>query len=177
MSLINIAYGSLASSETMNKNFLYLEDKIDESSDSLTTSISSVLSNIATINGRLNDFSEDIVEFNTKFEKFMEKTKSILSKYSMVPNWGTYYSVSFPYTTLSNGYLLILTKPDSSGNIQINSKTVQIKNRGSAYDNAAELITIPVKEGDVVASNIQIEVMYFIPALTIEFEDNSEESN
>ena len=28
MALINIEYGSLASSETMNKNFMYLDDKI-----------------------------------------------------------------------------------------------------------------------------------------------------
>ena len=43
MALINIEYGSLASSDTMNKNFMYLDDKIAESSESIMTSISSIL--------------------------------------------------------------------------------------------------------------------------------------
>ena len=47
MSLINIEYGSLASSEVMNKNFLYLDDKIAESNNSIMTSISSILSRLS----------------------------------------------------------------------------------------------------------------------------------
>ena len=62
MALVNIEYGSLASSEIMNKNFIYLDDKIAESSESIMTSISSILSNIATINTRLNDISENITD-------------------------------------------------------------------------------------------------------------------
>ena len=60
MALIDIEYGSLASSETMNKNFTYLDDKIAETSESIMTSISSILSNIATINSRLNDITESM---------------------------------------------------------------------------------------------------------------------
>ena len=45
MALENIEYGSLASSETMNKNFMYLDDKIANTAESIMTSISSILSN------------------------------------------------------------------------------------------------------------------------------------
>ena len=64
MALINIEYGSLASSETVNKNFTYLDEKIAESNESIMTSISSILSNIATINARINDISENMIAFS-----------------------------------------------------------------------------------------------------------------
>mgnify|MGYP003308186977 CR=1 FL=1 len=43
MSLINIEYGSLASSDTMNKNFMYLDNKIAESVGDIDTSIKLIL--------------------------------------------------------------------------------------------------------------------------------------
>ena len=79
MALINIEYGSLASSETMNQNFIYLDNKIAESSDSIMTSISSILSNIATINTRLNEITENmgdsINSLNAVLEDYKSKTK------------------------------------------------------------------------------------------------------
>ena len=97
MALINIEYGSLASSEIMNKNFIYLDDKIADTSESIMTSISSILSNIATINNRLNDLSTalaDAIETsNSNIEEYKSKTKILVSKNSMVPNWQGYKSI------------------------------------------------------------------------------------
>ena len=62
MDLKIIEYGSLASSEIMNNNFSYLDEKIEYSNSNLNTSISSLLSNIATINNRLNDLSTALAD-------------------------------------------------------------------------------------------------------------------
>ena len=44
MALINIEYGSVARSDVLNKNFLYLDEKIADTNNSNATSISSILS-------------------------------------------------------------------------------------------------------------------------------------
>ncbi|MBR1776324.1 tail fiber protein [bacterium] len=50
MALIRIDYGALASSEVMNNNFDYLEEKITDVAESIITNNSGVYSNIASIN-------------------------------------------------------------------------------------------------------------------------------
>ena len=79
MALINIEYGSLASSETMNKNFSYLDDKISETSDAIMTTISSMLSSIATINSRLSEITGDIVDVNDELSVVFKKASETLS--------------------------------------------------------------------------------------------------
>lgn len=66
MTLIEIEYGSLASSETMNKNFNYLDDKIKNSTDEINTNIATINSNIASINTSLENYNEEI---NSDIEK------------------------------------------------------------------------------------------------------------
>ena len=89
MDLKIIEYGSLASSEIMNNNFSYLDEKIETNSEATNTSISSLLSNIATINTRLNDlvetFSDSIEAVNSNkvkrilcFGELFPKEKDIL---------------------------------------------------------------------------------------------------
>ena len=83
MTLINIEYGSLASSETLNKNFIYLDKKISETTESIQASISSILSNITTINSRLNEISEvntDTTEaLSSRLEDYKSKTKILIN--------------------------------------------------------------------------------------------------
>lgn len=171
MALIDIEYGSLASSETMNKNFTYLDDKIAETSDSIMTSISSILSNIATINARINDITEnmdDSVEtLNSTIEEYKTKTKLLVNKASMVPNWKNCSSIEIStntkYTVPSNGYLLLLAKASEKGDIIINNQTFKFKDVASAYDYSEQLISIPVFDGDIVSSSIVFNNVYFLP--------------
>lgn len=178
MALINIEHGSLASSEVMNKNFLYLDDKIAESSDSIMTSISSILSNIATINTRLADLSENVndyvEDFNTSLSDYKEKTKMLVKKNSMVPNWAGCYSISLTtdFTVPSNGFILALPVSNASGNIYVNEQIgLVIKQRTNTYDNASQLISIPVKNGDIVSSDATLTSAYFLPASEISIEN------
>lgn len=179
MALIDIEYGSLASSETMNKNFTYLDDKIAETSDSIMTSISSILSNIATINTRINDITENLDDsikaLNSTIEEYKTKTKLLVNKSSMVPNWESCSSIEIStdtkYTVPSNGYLLLLARSSEKGEIIINKQTFKFKDVASAYDYSGQLISIPVFEGDMVSSSIVFNNVYFLPNKEINLEN------
>lgn len=169
MALVNIEYGSLASSETMNKNFSYLEKKIDENSESVMTSISSILSNIATINTRLGDLSEIISdnknEINAKLDEYKNKTKILVQQTTLLPHWNACRAVSIrnSYTVNTNGYLIILPESIVDGNIKINSTTIDLVNEG--------IIILPVKESDVITSTISIKRAFFLPVTEINIEN------
>ena len=60
MALTEIEYGSLASSEVINQNNLYLENKIAEVSQTITSNTATINSNIATVNGSITSLSQNI---------------------------------------------------------------------------------------------------------------------
>lgn len=182
MALINIEYGSLASSETMNKNFSYLDNKIAESSESIMTSISSILSNIATINSRLNDLSEgvddSVEELNLKLEDYKTKTKLLVSKASMLPNWAACEVLDVSsvnsgdeFTINKNGYLLIAPKSTSEGVLSINSVPVNFRTTTNSYDYSSQLVAIPLKAGDKISCTFIIKEAYFLPTGETSVED------
>ena len=168
MSLINIEYGSLASSEILNKNFEYLEKKIEENTSSIMTSISSILSNIATINSRLGEQAELIDNNNSesmaKLEEYKNKTKIFVQQSSIIPHWNgcTAINIGTLYNVKANGYILIIPDENNDGNLKINTVTLAIENQG--------LVVLPVKENDVISSTISIKYAYFIPATELSFE-------
>lgn len=177
MALINIEYGALASSEVMNKNFIYLDDKISENSESLMTSISSILSNIATINTRLNEISENtsdsITNLSSIIEEYKSKTKLLVKKASMLPDWNNCMSISVSsnFTAPMNGYVLLVPDTITSGNLKVNGKTVVFKVKNSTSDYSAQLTVVPVSDGDVVSCTAVITNAYFLPFKDIVLED------
>lgn len=179
MALINIEYGSIASSDTMNKNFAYLEDKISELSNSSNTMISSILSNIATINARLADISEDVQDdatsFESKLEEYRNKSRLCINKISMLPNWDKCFELTdeeqSSYKVPKNGYLLLNPKVDSKGELTINGSVVTLKSRSASADNASQLYFIPVKAGDVASCTLSLINAYFLPAVDISAEE------
>ncbi len=181
MALINIEYGSLASSETMNKNFQYLDDKISETAGSFTTSISSVSSNIATINSNLSDLSEKLDDTKEEIEGSIEDTNSCIMTALMLPDWTACISISKPnsYKVPSNGYVMINPVANSSGNLTINGVTVYFKYRGHEDDNAAILVPYPVKKDDIVTLSSNVIAAYFLPVveeIIVEDSDGGEEN-
>lgn len=178
MALINIEYGSLASSDTMNKNFMYLDDKIAESSESIMTSISSILSNIATINTRLNDISEhmnDSLEgISSKMEEYKRKTKLLVNKSSMTPDWINSSEIIIEagknYEITSNGYILLLPQSSNINTILINEKIIEfkMKNYSETY---GPLLSLPVLEGDIISTTSLFNKVYFLPSKEVVLED------
>ena len=176
MALIDIKYGSLASSETMNNNFMYLDDKIAETSESIMTSISSILSNIATINSRLNEVSNSVdssVDYLTaKLEDYKTKTKMLINKASMVPDWSNAYVMqSLQCTINTNGYILILPIINSPADITINGKVFEFKSWITNYDNGNQLAIIPVNKGDIISYSSVVNNAYFVPTMEVNLEN------
>ena len=60
MALTEIEYGSLASSEVMNNNFEYLDEKISDVSENLTSTVATINSNLATINSSMASMSDEL---------------------------------------------------------------------------------------------------------------------
>ena len=182
MALIDIEYGSLASSNIMNKNFMYLDNRISETSGNLNTSISSLLSNIATINTRLAELAEELSEtfenFTNKLDTLKLKTEILVNDSTMVPDWSqcVYIAQGSQYKVSSNGFVLLNPKSNASGELTINGVVVTLKTRANNYDNASQLITIPVREGDVVICNLECNSIYFLPTKIFKYESiNSNE--
>ena len=173
MALINIEYGSIASSSVMNANFEFLDDKIGETAENFNTSISSILSNIATINTSLGDLSNQIKDaiqdFNSKINELKNKAQIAFNEFSMVPNWNGCFSISSlnSYKVKTNGYLLLIPVNDSKGGIKINNTTVVLKEQAHAYDRASQVIVLPVSTDDIVTSNIECTTICFLPAAEI----------
>ncbi len=169
MTLINIEYGSLASSETLNKNFGYLEDKFDDAVTAINTSISSLLSNIATINSRLGDLSEEIASaiescsdnLAVGLAEQSQLLNSKINSYSMIPNWSTCEEVSeaSTYTAPENGYLFIFAQVPLIESVLVNGKSIQLTNTDS------QPIVLPLRNGDVVTTSNLISNGYFVSVL------------
>ncbi len=94
MALINIEYGSLASSKTLNDNFQYLDDRISSESDNHITDIASINSNIVSINNSISQFNEETNEnlenINTTLEEIstsFEESGLYITLYKNETSW------------------------------------------------------------------------------------------
>ncbi len=68
MSLIEIEYGSLASSKDLNDNFNFLASQISTLSDNISTKVAGFSSNVATLNSSINkimDLKESFIQVGT----------------------------------------------------------------------------------------------------------------
>ena len=76
MALTEIEYGSLASSEVINNNFEYLDNKITGVSETVSVNNAAISSNIASINSSIesmsNEINESIETMNTKLGGLIE---------------------------------------------------------------------------------------------------------
>ena len=169
MTLTEIEYGSIASSSVMNNNFNHLNSRITQINESITTSISSIVSNIATINSALEDLASDLddaeTELNSKIEVYRAKTKLLVAKASVLPNWAACTEVTLPldgaYTVQSNGYLIVVPDAESTGNITINEKSISCPQTA---------VILPVAKGDAFFAGITLSKLYMLPLKEVSIE-------
>ena len=76
MALTEIEYGSLASSDVMNKNFEYLDNKISDVSENINSNVATINSNIATVNSSISAMGENL---NKSIESSIETTKQMIA--------------------------------------------------------------------------------------------------
>ena len=80
MALTTIKYGELASSEIMNNNFKYLDDKISNLNETVTSNKAGMNSNIASINSSITTINENMTQNVKTLENSINEAKSFFSE-------------------------------------------------------------------------------------------------
>ena len=88
MALTEIEYGALASSEVMNNNFNYLDNRINSVSETLISNNAGLNSNIASISSTLSSFTDKV---NTDIEKINEDLTKTFANYEESGSYITTY--------------------------------------------------------------------------------------
>ena len=87
MPLINIEYGSLASSEVMNDNFEYLDDRITTVANNLTSASSSLYSNIASLNSNFSQQYESLSSDLSSLTSYAEAIRADFDSLNLTPDY------------------------------------------------------------------------------------------
>ncbi len=95
MPLINIGYGSLASSEVMNDNFNYLDNRVTTVANNLTTTSSSIYSNIASMNSTFTQKTENIEDEIDNLQTDLTALRNDFDSYSIMPDYAKAVTVNY----------------------------------------------------------------------------------
>ena len=108
MPLTTIQYGSLASSEVMNDNFGYLDNRITTVSNNLTSTANSLSSSIAGINTTLTQMNEDLEDDIEQLEADLDSLETDFNNKDDAPDYTQGISITreaMPYTIEKDGYI------------------------------------------------------------------------
>ena len=86
MALTTIKYGELASSEVVNNNFKYLDDKISNLNETVTSNKAGMNSNIASINSSITTINENMTKNVKQLEESINEAKSFFSESGLFVN-------------------------------------------------------------------------------------------
>lgn len=163
MPLINIEYGSLASSDTMNQNFSFLDDKITDVSTEVDENLATIVANVSNINSQLNEITSEINNVSrdlfSQIEALKYNVQNALNTIVIFPNWNARFEISdlTEYEALQNGFLMLALKTNTSGKLLINSREVE------GVTTAGNTMILPIKKGDIISSTLTFDVCCFIP--------------
>jgi len=105
MPLIHIEYGALASSETMNDNFEYLDDRVTSVANNLVSATTSIYSNISglsiSLSEQINDIESDITDLGDN----LSDLRSDFESQNNAPDYSRGVGITLPYTVLADGYV------------------------------------------------------------------------
>lgn len=125
MALTNIEYGSVASSEVVNNNFQYLDDKIASVSQSLsanTTSLSGSISSLSAtvasnkndVDGKVSTLQQDLDKAESDLNSCMNRIY-VKSSYRSGKNWYRLYSDSW----IEQGGYIAFAQTDVTKNVSL----------------------------------------------------------
>lgn len=143
MALTEIEYGSLASSETMNNNFEYLDNKITSVSEDIVSATASINSNIASINTTLTNFSEgtnkNIEDINSSLSVLKENTLYVNS----YVNGSSWYKEYFSDKEKTTRVWLEQGGFSNFGNAQFQTRTITFAKPFSSICNVIGILFAP----------------------------------
>ena len=164
MPLTHIEYGSLASSETMNDNFEYLDDRVTTVANNLVSTSTSIYSNISGLNtslsAQINDLTSDINDFGDDLEELKQKFVS----QNNAPDYSRGVGITLPYTSEADGYVYAgVDGVDSKKYVYVNQKIVHGHCGYSGGYNVYSGSVFRVSAGDVVTVDRASGPYYFFP--------------
>ena len=167
MTLNNIEYGSIASSDILNKNFSLLNNKISANNDVISAELSSVMSNIASINLKLNELSDEISDAHfmliSQINDLKNRIQIVINDVNLLPEWKEIISVEklIDLNIESNGYLYLVPQ-NGNAKVDINGALIDVSSP----------IFIPIKFGDVINSTSEWSAISFLPIYNVLFDRN-----
>lgn len=165
MPLTHIEYGSLASSETMNDNFEYLDNRVTTVANNLTSSSSSIYSNIASLNSTFSQTTEGLASDIAELETYAQNIRNDLDSVNNAPDYSKGIAItSLPYTVEADGYVYAgIEGTDSTQYVYVNGKIVH----GHCGYSGGKLVysgsLFRVSEGDEVSVSRRTGAYYFYP--------------
>ena len=140
MALTNIEYGSMASSEVVNNNFQYLDDKISSVSQSLSANTATITSSISSLSAIVAsnkaEAEESISEIKNNITSIESDLKSceariyVKESYKSGHNWYRLYSdswieqggyVAFSASNESKNVTLLKEMSDTSASVYVSN--------------------------------------------------------
>lgn len=156
MPLINIEHGSLASSEVMNDNFEYLDNRITTVAGNLTSATSSINSSIASMNSTFTQQNESIMSDISDLAEYAQAIRNDFDSQNNAPDYTHPVSLTFSQgkTIDYNGWLyiaIILSGTNLKRHVKINGSDVCYAKSGSdggSFGNGCTMTRVSV--GDVI---------------------------
>ena len=125
MALEQIEYGSLASSELMNNNFEYLDNRISNAAQTQASEISSLYSSIASMNNIFSQQNEDLISDISDLEEYTEELRNDFDSQNNAPDYSRAIGITLPYTVTQDGYVYAgVDGIDSARYVYVNGQKV-----------------------------------------------------
>ena len=164
MPLTHIEYGSLASSETMNDNFEYLDDRITAVANNLVSSTTSIYSNIssqtASFSKQISGLASDINEL----EGDLGDLRNDFDSQNNAPDYSKGVGITLPYTAEGDGYVYAgVYGSDYTSYVYVNEKIVHGHCGYSGGYNVYSGSMFRVSSGDIITADRTSGSYYFYP--------------
>ena len=105
MALEHIEYGSLASSEIMNNNFEYLDNRISSVAEMQATESSNIYSHVANINTNLSQQDTNLAADISSLQEDVNTLTNAFNAQNNAPDYSRAIGISLPYTVQNDGYV------------------------------------------------------------------------
>ena len=125
MALERIEYGSLASSELMNNNFEYLDNRISSLAETQSSNVSSIYSSLANMSNTFSEQNEDLASDVSDLEDYAQSIRHDFNSQNHAPDYAKGIGISLPYTATKNGYVYAgVDGIDSTRYVYVNNRIV-----------------------------------------------------
>jgi hypothetical protein len=164
MPLIHIDYGSLASSETMNDNFEYLDARITTVANSLASASTSIYSSLSGINTSLSGQIDTLASGLSDLDDDLDDLSNAFNSQNNAPDYSRGVGITLPYTAEADGYVYAgVDGTDAKKYVYVNQKIVHGHCGYSGGYNVYSGSLFRVSSGDIVSVDRNSGPYYFYP--------------